>query len=94
MQERIEYWLVVAVARTLGRMPRGLARVWAWILAVKVYWLFGRLRRVGVRKPRNGPPGAFQPGQEEDSARGYLHLGWQLVEFCRMTRYTSENTRD
>ncbi len=27
MRERIEYWLVVAVARTLGRMPRGLARL-------------------------------------------------------------------
>ena len=24
----------------------------------------------------------------------YRHLGWQLVEFCRMTRYTRENTRD
>jgi Kdo2-lipid IVA lauroyltransferase/acyltransferase len=23
----------------------------------------------------------------------YIHLGWQLVEFCRMTRYTPENTR-
>jgi KDO2-lipid IV(A) lauroyltransferase len=22
----------------------------------------------------------------------YVHLGWQLVEFCRMTRYTAENT--
>ena len=24
----------------------------------------------------------------------YINLGWQLVEFCRMTRYTPENTRD
>lgn len=24
----------------------------------------------------------------------YRHLGWQLVEFCRMTRYTAENTGD
>jgi KDO2-lipid IV(A) lauroyltransferase len=23
----------------------------------------------------------------------YKHLGWQLVEFCRMARYTPENTR-
>jgi KDO2-lipid IV(A) lauroyltransferase len=26
--------------------------------------------------------------------RVYVHLGWQLVEFCRMTHYTPENTRD
>jgi len=24
----------------------------------------------------------------------YVHLGWQLVEFCRMTRYTRENTHN
>ena len=56
MRENLEYWLVVAVARTLGRMPRGLARLLAGILAFKVYWLFGRLRRVGDAQPRNGPP--------------------------------------
>ena len=49
MQERLEYWLVVPVARVLGRMPRSLARLWARGLAFMVYWLFGRLRRVGMR---------------------------------------------
>jgi KDO2-lipid IV(A) lauroyltransferase len=26
--------------------------------------------------------------------RVYIHMGWHLVEFCRMPRYTVENTRD
>src|ERR1039457_3973310 len=94
MQERIEYWLVVAVARTLGRMPRGLARLWAWWLAVKVYWVFGRLRRVGVRNLQMALP-ELSAKERKRILRGvYLHLGWQLVEFCRMTRYTKENTHD
>ncbi len=35
------------------------------------------------------------PAAERDRIlRGvFRHLGWQLVEFCRMTRYTPENTR-
>ena len=49
MQERIEYWLVVGVARTLGWMPRGMARLLAGGIAWTVYRLLGRLRRVGER---------------------------------------------
>ena len=49
MREELEYGLVVAVARTLGWMPRGLARLLARIIAILVFWAFGRLRRVGVR---------------------------------------------
>ena len=89
MRERLEYWLVIAVARTLGRMPRGLARLWAWGLAFMVYWLFGRLRRVGMRNLQMALP-ELSPQARKKILRGvYLHLGWQLVEFCRMTRYTA-----
>jgi hypothetical protein len=36
MRENLEYWLVVAVARTLGRMPRAMARLFAEVLAFLV----------------------------------------------------------
>ena len=92
MRESIEYWLVVAVARTLGRMPRSLARLFARGLAFFVYWVFGRLRRVGERNLSMALP-ELSPEAREKILRGvYIHLGWQLVEFCRMTRYTRENT--
>ena len=94
MRERIEYWLVVPVARTLGRMPRSLARLWAGILAFNVYWLFGRLRRVGVRNLEMALPELSSKARRKILHGVYIHLGWQLVEFCRMTRYTPENTRD
>src|ERR1035441_348056 len=93
MRENLEYWLALAVARTLGRMPRGLARLLARGLAFAVYWSFGRLRRVGVRNLELALP-ELPIDERSRILRGvYIHLGWQLVEFCRMTRYTAENTR-
>jgi KDO2-lipid IV(A) lauroyltransferase len=94
MRENLEYWLVVALARTLGRMPRGLARLLAGLLAFAVYWVFGRLRHVGVRNLELALPELPQADRARILRRVHVYLGWQLVEFCRMTRYTAENTSD
>jgi Kdo2-lipid IVA lauroyltransferase/acyltransferase len=94
MRENLEYWLVVAVARALGSMPRGLARLTAGLLAFAVYQLFGRLRRVGVRNLELALP-ELSDSERSRILRGvYRHLGMQLVEFCRMSRYTPANTRN
>ncbi|HEV2135087.1 MAG TPA: lysophospholipid acyltransferase family protein [Terracidiphilus sp.] len=93
MREAIEYWLVVAVARAMGRVPRKPARWAARLLAITVYWCFGRLRRVGARNLQMALP-ELSPETRTKILRGvYIHLAWQLVEFCRMPRYTVENTR-
>jgi KDO2-lipid IV(A) lauroyltransferase len=83
----------VAVARSLGRLPRGLARLLAEGLAWSVYRLMRRLRRVGTRNLELALP-ELSVQERERILRGvYRHLGWQLVEFCRMPRYTAENTQ-
>jgi len=93
MQKSLEYWLVVAVARVLGWMPRWLARLVADVLAWAVYHAFGRLRRVGERNLQLALP-ELPPEQREKTLQGvYKHLGWQLVEFCQMPGYTRENTK-
>ena len=93
MREKLEYWLVLAVARPLGRLPRGLARWLSGVLAWSVYHLHGRLRRVGERNLELAFP-ELSAERARRILRGvFRHLGWQLVEFCRMTRYTAENTR-
>lgn len=93
MREKIEYWLVLGVARSLGRLPRGLARLLAGRLAWLVYVALGRLRRVGRRNLELAMP-ELAAGERERILRGvYKHLGWQLVEFCRMPRYTAQNTQ-
>jgi len=94
MRENLEYWLVVAVARFLGRMPRGLARLLAGMLAFGVHWAFGRLRRVGVRNLELAFPELPLEARKRILRGVYDYLGWQLVEFCRMTRYTAQNTGD
>jgi len=49
---------------------------------------------VGVRNLEMALPELSSQARKKILRGVYLHLGWQLVEFCRMTRYTSENTRD
>jgi len=94
VQQSIEYWLVLAVARSLGRIPRSLARLLAGLLAFTVYWSLGRLRRVGMRNLTMALPEVGEDERRRILRGVYRHLGWQLVEFCRMTRYTAENTGD
>ena len=93
MRETLEYYLVLAVARTLGWMPRSLARLFADLLAFAIYNSLGRLRSVGRRNLALAFPELSSQAREKILRKVYRHLGWQLVEFCRMTRYTRENTR-
>jgi KDO2-lipid IV(A) lauroyltransferase len=93
MRETLEYWLVVSVARVLGRMPRGFARLLARCIAIGVYWGVSRLRRVGSRNLEIAYP-ELSPKERSEILRGvFVHLGWQLVEVCRMPRYTAKNSR-
>ena len=90
-RERIEFWLVVAVAQTLGRLPRGLARALVDLLTAFLYRALARLRRVGERNLELAMP-ELAPSLRTNILRNvFRNLGWHLVEFCRMTRYTPEN---
>jgi KDO2-lipid IV(A) lauroyltransferase len=93
MRKNLEFWLVVAVAHTLGWLPRGLARFVADGIAWSVYRLHGRLRRVGERNLALALPELTAKERKRILLGVFRHLGWQLVEFCRMTRYTAENTQ-
>jgi len=94
MRELFEYALVTVVARCLGRMPRRLARWLAWLLAIGVFWCFGRLRRVGMRNLEMALPELDSRARIKIIRGEFTHLGRQLVEFCRMPRLTPENARE
>jgi Kdo2-lipid IVA lauroyltransferase/acyltransferase len=93
MRERMEYWLVTVVARTLGRLPRRFARLLVRVITVSAYLALGRLRRVGQRNLQLAMPELPARGRSRILRHLFRNLGWQLVEFCRMPRYTPENTR-
>jgi KDO2-lipid IV(A) lauroyltransferase len=94
MREKIEFWLVKAVAETLGHLPRGIARQLAALLVWTASPLLSRLRRVGMRNLQMAMPELPREERQRILNGVFRSLGRQLVEFCRMSRYTPENTRD
>ncbi len=94
LRKSLEYWAAVSVASSLGWLPRGVARRLAEGLAFAVYWGHGRLRRVGRRNLAMALPELTDKERRQNLRRVYIHLGWQLVEFCRMRGYSRENVGD
>ena len=93
MKERLEYWLVLAVARTLGWLPRRLSRLLVRILTWSCYLGLVRLRGVGERNLELALPQLSPKARKKILRHVFRNLGWQMVEFCRLPRYTAENTR-
>ena len=94
MKERLEYWLVWCVAHGLGWLPRPVARLLGAGMGRLVYLLAGRLRQTGLRNLALAMPEMSAADRANTLKALYRHLGWQLAEFCRMGRYTPENTAD
>ncbi len=93
MKERLEFWLVWCVACGLGLLPRSVARGVGAGIGRLAYLVAGRLRKTGLRNLELAYP-EMDEGEQERILKGlYRSLGWQLAEFCRMERYTPENTR-
>jgi KDO2-lipid IV(A) lauroyltransferase len=91
VRERLEYWIVWLWVKTIGLLPRPLARAKGIVLGLIVYLLHGRLRRVGMRNLAL----AFPEMNRRDRCRvlrgTYISLGRQLAEVCLFPRYTREN---
>lgn len=93
IKERLEFWLVWCVARGLGWLPRVVARGLGAGIGRLAYLLAGRLRKTGLRNLELAYPESSAEWRKAILRGLYRSLGWQLAEFCRMERYTPENTR-
>jgi Kdo2-lipid IVA lauroyltransferase/acyltransferase len=92
VRDTFGYWLVEILRCTLGWMPRVLARQMVGSIAWCVCSFHGRIRRAGEQRLNLALP-EFDVRERRIFLRGiYRHLGWQVVEFCRMPRYTVRNT--
>src|SRR5512146_786211 len=91
MRHRLEYaplWLFV---KTVGALPRPLARMVAIALAQTLYLIRGRLRRVGMRNLELALP-ELPLRRRRQIVRGvFTSLGRLLAEVCLFPRYTREN---
>jgi KDO2-lipid IV(A) lauroyltransferase len=91
VRERLEYWIVWLWVKSVGLLPRPLARAKGITLGLIVYLVHGRLRRVGMRNLQLAFP-EMSPRNRRRILRGeYISLGRQLAEFCLFPRYTREN---
>ena len=93
MREALEFAFAWTLLKTMGALPRPLARRAGAGLGAIACRILPRLRRTGIRNLELAFP-AMAPGERVQVLRGlYRHLGWHLAEFCRMPEFTQENTR-
>ena len=92
VSEYLQFVVVWCVARGLGLLPRPVARLLGAAMGRVLYLLAGRLRLTGLRNLELAMPAMDLAEREKTLKLVYRNLGWQLAEFCRMERYTPENT--
>ncbi len=90
----LEYAAVWLLLHALGLLSRRAARALGAGLGRVAFHLFARLRAVGERNLAIALPEQPEDQRGAILRRMYRNLGWQLAEFCQMSRYTPENTRD
>ncbi|MCI0354425.1 MAG: lysophospholipid acyltransferase family protein [Acidobacteria bacterium] len=94
MRHRLEYAPVWLLIHGIGVLPRSAARGLCMALAWLVYWLHGRLRRVGLRNLEIAFPEKSAGERRRIVKALFTHLGRQLAEFCLLPRYTKENVTE
>jgi Kdo2-lipid IVA lauroyltransferase/acyltransferase len=94
MRRKLEYAAAWPFIKILGALPRRLSRAFAIALAMAIYLLHVRLRRVGMRNLAL----AFPEKSESERARilrgEFTSLGRQLAEVCQFPRYSLTNVED
>ena len=91
MRERLEYGLLWLVVKTIGLLPRPLARAAGIAIAQTVYLLHSRLRAVGMRNLAIALPGKT-PAEHRQILRGeFSSLGRQFAEVCLFPSYRHED---
>ena len=94
MRFRLEYALAWCVVKTIGALPRPLARMGGIGLAHFIWLLHGKLRRVGMRNLQLAFPQV--PARERGKLvrKVFTSLGRQFAEVCLFPRYTANNVSD
>jgi len=91
MRQRLEYAIAWLMIKTIGLLPRFLARTAAIALGWTVYVLHLRLRRVGMRNLALALPGTSRHERARILRGVFTSLGRQLAELCLFPKYTKEN---
>ncbi len=91
MREWFEYSAAWVALKTLGWMPRPLARATGVGLVRVAFWLRPPLRRAAIFNLRLAFPD-WTDDQRRRTIRGLVrHIGWMAGEFSQFPEYTREN---
>ena len=90
LRQRMEYAAVWSLIRLLGWPPRVVARRLGAGVGAIAYRVLPRLRRIGLRNLQLAFPEKSLQTRQQILRSLYRTLGWQLAEFCRMSRLTLE----
>lgn len=91
MRHRLEYALAWCVVKTIGALPRSLARLVGVTLGQLIYLLHGKLRRVGMRNLAIAFPEKTAAERRKIVRKVFTSLGRQFAEVCLFPTYTGEN---
>src|SRR5260370_42433643 len=91
LRYRLEYALAWIFLKCIGALPRPLARAAGISLAWTIYFLHGKLRRVGKRNLELAFPEKSRKERAKILRGVFTSLGRQLAEVCLYRRYTREN---
>jgi KDO2-lipid IV(A) lauroyltransferase len=94
MRFRLEYALAWCVVKSIGALPRPLARAIGISLAQLIYLLHGKLRRVGMRNLQLAFPDMSGRERRKIVRKVFTSLGRQFAEVCLFPRYTARNVSD
>ena len=91
MRQRLEYALAWIIIKTIGALPRPLARAAGISLAWTIYLLHVRLRHVGMRNLQLAFPEMSRRDRAKILRGEFTSLGRQLAEVCLFPKYTAKN---
>lgn len=91
LRYKLEYFPVWLLARSIGVLPRPLARGFCQAIGVAIYAVHGRLRKVGLRNLDLAFPEKNRKEKQRILRLLFKGLGRQLAEFALFPRYTKEN---
>lgn len=94
LQHRIEYWAVAGVLRFLGWLPPRLVRGACAALAASSYWLWPRLRRVGIFNLRLAFPEWSERRRRRVLFGTFQNLGRMLADFARFPKLDRNNIEE
>ena len=91
MRQRLEYALAWTIIKTIGALPRPLARAAGISLGRAIYLLHIRLRQVGMRNLQLAFPEMSKRKRAKILRGEFTSLGRQAAEVCLFPKYTSKD---